>query len=95
MKYILFMILLVSFSFCQTSLKVKIDGMHCPLCTMAVKKAIKNLNGIQKVSVKLNTKIADISYDEKKVSVSKILEAIKTTSYEGVVLKEDKYSINR
>lgn len=63
--------------------------MHCPLCTTAVKKAIKELDGIEKVSVILNTKDVTVTYNEK-TNLNQILEAIKTTSYEGVVLSSSK-----
>jgi mercuric ion binding protein len=71
-------------SFAQSKSVIKVQGMHCPLCTTAVKKAINKLDGIQKASARLNTKTVTVTYDEKKVSLEAILEAIKTTSYEGV-----------
>jgi mercuric ion binding protein len=52
-----------------------------------VKKAIKKVDGVNKVSVKLNTKKATVNYDESKTDIKTILEAIKTTSYEGKVIK--------
>ena len=63
-----------------------LEGMHCPLCTTAVKKAITKLDGVEKVSARLNTKEVSVTYDEKKVDIEKILEAIKTTSYEGKLI---------
>ena len=57
--------------------------MHCPLCTTAVKQAISKLDGIDKVSARLNTKEVTVVYNEK-VKIEDILKAIKTTSYEGV-----------
>ena len=63
--------------------------MHCPLCTTAVKKAIEKLDGIQKVSVLLNTKEVTVMYEEK-VKLEDILMAIKTTSYEGVEISSQK-----
>ena len=68
---------------------IKVEGMHCPLCTTAVKKAIKKLDGIQKVSVLLNTKEVTVIYEEK-VKLEDILWAIKTTSYEGVEISSQK-----
>ena len=68
---------------------IKVDGMHCPLCTTAVKKAIKDLEGIEKVSAILNTKEVTVIYNEK-TNLQKILEAIKTTSYEGVEISTSK-----
>jgi len=81
-------ILFLSFLFClqliasNTSV-IKVEGMHCPLCTTAVKKAIKELEGIEKVSAILNTKEVTVTYNEK-VKLEEILNAIKTTSYEAV-----------
>ena len=63
--------------------------MHCPLCTTAVKKAIKQLDGVENVSVRLNTKEVTVIYDEK-VKIQDILTAIKTTSYEGVEISTTK-----
>ncbi len=53
------------------------------MCTTAVKQAISKLDGVDKVSARLNTKEVTVVYNEK-VKVEDILKAIKTTSYEGV-----------
>ena len=63
--------------------------MHCPLCTTAVKKAVKAVDGVEKVSVRLNTKEVTVMYEEK-VKLEDILMAIKTTSYEGVEISSQK-----
>jgi periplasmic mercuric ion binding protein len=84
-KYLFIFLISISFLKASTISVIKIEAMHCPLCTIAVKKAIKQLDGIENVSVKLNTKEATIIYDEK-VKIQDILNAIKTTSYEGVEL---------
>ncbi len=39
--------------------------MHCPLCTTAVKQAISKLDGVDKVSARLNTKEVTVVYNEK------------------------------
>ncbi len=74
-------------TFAQT-INIKIDKMHCPLCTTMVKKAIAKVDGVEKVKVTLHTKTAKVKYDESKIKQSDILEAIKTTTYTGVVIKE-------
>lgn len=81
-------ILLLSFLFylqliASNTSVIKVEGMHCPLCTTAVKKAVKELDGVEKVSAILNTKEVTVTYSEK-VKLEEILNAIKTTSYEGV-----------
>jgi mercuric ion binding protein len=44
---------------------------------------ISKLDGVDKVSARLNTKEVTVVYNEK-VKIEDILKAIKTTSYEGV-----------
>ncbi len=89
MKTLILFLSLCSFLFASNISIIKVEKMHCPLCTTAVKKAIKKLDGIEKVSVRLNTKEAKVIYNDK-VKIEDILEAIKTTSYEGVVVSTTK-----
>jgi len=74
-----------NFIFASNISVFKVEGMHCPLCTTVVKKAINKIDGVQKVKVRLNTKEVSVIYDEK-VKIEDILNAIKTTSYEGIEL---------
>lgn len=90
MKTLILFLSLCSFIFASNISIIKVEKMHCPLCTIAVKKAIKKVDGVEKVSVRLNTKEATVIYDEK-VKLADILAAIKTTSYEGVVFSTSKY----
>lgn len=90
MKILFSIILLNLFVFASNITVFKVEGMHCPLCTTAVKKAIKELDGIEKVSAKLNTKEVKVIYNEN-VKIEDILKAIKTTSYEGVEISTAKY----
>ena len=76
-------VLLPLMLFAKEEVVIKVAEMHCPLCTTAVKKAIKELDGIEKVSAILNTKEVTVTYNEK-TNLNQILEAIKTTSYTGI-----------
>lgn len=87
MRVFLLFLFACTLIFGESKVDIKVAKMHCPLCTMAVKKAIKSVDGVQKVSVKLNTKTANVVFDEKATNIDAILEAIKTTSYEGKILK--------
>ena len=89
MKILVSFLLFVNFLLASNISVIKVEGMHCPLCTTAVKKAIKELDGIEKVSAILNTKEVTVIYNEK-TNLQKILEAIKTTSYEGVEISTSK-----
>jgi len=89
MKVIFLILFSFSLAFSSSISVFKVEGMHCPLCTTAVKKAITQLNGVEKVSARLNTKEVTVIYDEK-VKIEDILNAIKTTSYEGVEISTKK-----
>ena len=89
MKILVLVLILVNSVIASNISIIKVEGMHCPLCTTAVKKAIKELDGIQSVSVRLNTKEVTVTYDEK-VKMQDLLKAIKTTSYEGIEISTTK-----
>ncbi len=90
MKILVLFFMLATFLIASNISIIKVEGMHCPLCTTAVKKAIKDLDGIEKVSAILNTKEVTVIYNEK-TNLQKILDAIKTTSYEGVEISTSKF----
>ena len=89
MKIFILFFFLMSLIFASNTSLIKVEGMHCPLCTTAVKKAIKQLDGVENISVRLNTKEVTVIYDEK-VKIQDILTANKTTSYEGVEISTTK-----
>lgn len=90
MRILVLFFIFFSFAISSQISVFKVEGMHCPLCTTAVKQAIKELDGVQKVSARLNTKEVTVVYNEK-VKVEDILKAIKTTSYEGVEISTEPY----
>lgn len=90
MRVLVLFFMFFSFSISSQISVFKVEGMHCPLCTTAVKQAIKELDGVQKVSARLNTKEVSVIYDEK-LKIDEILKAIKTTSYEGVEISTKTY----
>ncbi len=62
---------------------VKIKGMSCQHCVMAVTKALEAIDGVQHVSVDLQTGTA--TYEEiKPVDASAIMQAIKKAGYDVV-----------
>ncbi|PRM97091.1 heavy-metal-associated domain-containing protein [Aliarcobacter cryaerophilus] len=83
MRILVLFFIFFSFVFSSQISVFKVEGMHCPLCTTAVKQAISKLEGVEKVSARLNTKEVTVIYSQK-VKIEDILEAIKTTSYQGV-----------
>lgn len=61
---------------------IKIDGMSCQHCVMAVKKEIQKLD-VKNLDVKIGE--ASVEYDESKVSEENIKKAIEKAGYIVVI----------
>ncbi|MBM76465.1 MAG: hypothetical protein CMK59_13750 [Proteobacteria bacterium] len=59
----------------------KLDGMSCGDCSDKVKAALKGLEGVILTAVDYQTGAVEIAYDEKKVDVAKIENALTSTGY--------------
>lgn len=64
-------------------LKIKIDGMNCDHCAAKVEKAVSELDGVEKIKVKLKDAEAKIKFDETKVPLDKVLTVITELGYEA------------
>lgn len=71
--------------FAKEEVVIKVAEMHCPLCTTAVKKALKSVEGVESTKVTLETKLAVVIAKDG-VEDKTFLEAVKTTGYEGVMV---------
>lgn len=60
---------------------IKIKGMSCNHCVMAVSKALKEIDGIKNVSVDLKSGIAAFDQAER-VDMEVVRERIKKAGYE-------------
>lgn len=58
--------------------KIKIDGMSCQHCIMAVKKELNKIE-IEKSEVEIGS--AKINFDESKVKADEIYQAIEKAGY--------------
>lgn len=61
--------------------KFDIQGMTCSSCSAHVEKAVKNLQGIQKVNVNLLSNNMIVEYDEKAVNNQNIIKAVIDAGY--------------
>jgi mercuric ion binding protein len=69
MKKIIFALLLLFLLDAKEQVvKIKVEGMTCPLCTMTIKKNLKKQNGVVKAKVKLNTEIATVKFDDNNIT---------------------------
>lgn len=61
---------------------VKVEGMSCGHCQMAVKKAVEAVEGVQKADVNLQNKQVVVEYNEGITNLEKVKAAIKEAGYE-------------
>jgi P-type Cu+ transporter len=65
-------------------IKLKINGIHCASCVNVIESELRKQKGIAQISLNIATEMADLVFDEKKISKDEILGIIKSLGYEGV-----------
>lgn len=66
----------------MTEIKVKIEGMSCQHCVMAVKKALGGVPAVLESNVQIGSAL--VKYDESKAKDSDIKAAIEKAGYKVV-----------
>ncbi len=66
----------------MTEITLKIEGMTCQHCVMAVKKAVDSISGVSSSDVEVGS--AKISYDENSADREAFVSAIQTAGYKIV-----------
>ncbi|CUA80687.1 copper chaperone CopZ [Anoxybacillus flavithermus TNO-09.006] len=64
------------------TITLQVQGMTCGHCKAAVTNALQTLDGVSRVEVHLQEGTVDVDYDETKVSVEKLKEAIEEQGYD-------------
>lgn len=64
-------------------LHLNIKGMTCDNCRERIEKGLRTKKGVNKVSVDFSKEVADIIYDENKISKEKIIKVISSLGYEA------------
>jgi copper chaperone len=61
---------------------LQVQGMTCNHCKMAVTNALQELEGVNRVEVHLEKGTVDVDFDETKVSLDKLKEAVEEQGYD-------------
>ena len=64
-------------------INLKMEGMHCAGCSTRLEKVLNKLEGVETAKVSLEEKKATIKYDETKISLESIKEAIGDAGFKG------------
>ena len=65
-----------------------IEGMHCGSCALLIEHTLKDTKGIQQANVNFSAEKATITFDEEKIQLAQIQEAIKHLGYKAVLADE-------
>ena len=60
---------------------LKLSGMHCASCEVLLQDVLMDLNGVEKVKGNFKKNELEISFDENKVSIQAIKQAIEKENY--------------
>jgi mercuric ion transport protein len=60
---------------------IPVKGMSCVTCEVAVRNALKRIDGVASAHVSITTKNAAVDYDPAKTNPDKIIAAINSTGY--------------
>ncbi|MGH1143225.1 copper chaperone CopZ [Bacillus pseudomycoides] len=63
---------------------LNVQGMTCNHCKMAVTNALQELNGVNGVAVELQAGTVAVEYDEVKVNIEQLKDAIEEQGYDIV-----------
>ena len=67
----------------QTRVVIPVTGMTCGGCCIPVEAVVKKLDGVVDAKADYEKGLATVTYENDKVSVKKIVEAINTTSFKA------------
>lgn len=59
-----------------------IEGMHCEGCVNRLTKVLNGLDGVNNTKVSLENKNAEVEYDEDKIDLDDIKQAIEDANFE-------------
>lgn len=84
-RIVLGLLLLASLAYAK-EWKLHINGMHCIACTLAVKKALMGVSGVQEAKVNFKNESAIVIADDK-VTLRMMQDSVAQTGYSATVEK--------
>ncbi|MFA5188428.1 MAG: sulfite exporter TauE/SafE family protein [Patescibacteria group bacterium] len=76
-------------------LNFKISGMHCQSCKTLVEEEVKSLPGINKIEVDYASGLANLEYDDTKISLAEIFKTISKLNYQPQICETKQANTNQ
>lgn len=64
---------------------LSVPDMSCPACPITVKKSLIKVEGVNKVEVKFEERIAIVAFDDAKTNIAKLTAATESAGYPSSV----------
>ena len=61
---------------------IKVEGMTCQHCVQTITKALKNVSGLSSISVDLDNKEVNVSFDDNETNLQEITRKILEAGFE-------------
>ena len=65
----------------QQTVTLKLENMTCSMCTVTIKKALQQVEGVQKVAVDYDAKTAEVTFDGQKTNSAALIKATTDAGY--------------
>ena len=72
----------------EQSVVLTVPGMKCPACPITVMVALRRVEGVKSVEVDLESKLAEVSYDDQVTNISKLQVATKNIGFPSQVVND-------
>jgi copper chaperone len=66
----------------MTKILLSVNGMSCNHCVRVIEQAVGEIDGTKEIKVELEKKEVSVSFDDKKVNLEQIIDAIQEEGYE-------------
>ena len=73
----------------EESVVLSVPGMKCPACPVTVMVAIKRVEGVKSVNADFESKLAEVSYDDRLTNISNIQEAAENVGFSSQVIRAE------
>jgi len=70
----------------QQTVKLKVDGMSCQSCPYQVKSALKRVEGVITASASLETKEAEVTFDDAVTNIAALTEATTNAGFPSTLI---------
>jgi copper chaperone CopZ len=74
----------------EVTAEIKVQGMTCGSCVVAVKKALTDTKGVKTADVSIEKGLATVVYEESQVAEKQLIEAVNKSGFKAEPTKQSR-----